>query len=179
MPFCIGGGIDSYEIAAEYFKSGAEKVSLNSYAYINKDLIKSISESYGNQSIVASIDIKKNIFGKYRAFIYSGTKKIDLDPIELAQIYQEQGAGEILLSSIDRDGTYKGYDIELINKLSKHISIPLIVAGGCGNLGHMKEAIENGADSAAAGSVFVFHSSTKGVLINYPTKEELEELFKN
>lgn len=171
MPFAYGGGIKTLNQIEKLFKLGIEKVVLNSILDDNMDLIKEASKIFGSQSIVASVDVKRNIIGKQFAYKLSGSKKIN----EKLDIYikkiEENGAGELFLNSIDKDGTYLGYDLELIKKINAIINIPLVVCGGANSINSFKQAIENGASAVAAGSMFVYSSSTKGILINYPKLE--------
>ncbi|MDD3877304.1 MAG: AglZ/HisF2 family acetamidino modification protein [Bacteroidales bacterium] len=178
MPFSVGGGIDSLDKASQIFKAGAEKVILNTKAVENPDLISQISKNYGSQSVVVSIDVKKNWLGKYCLYVYSGGKQVNCNLIEWVRKAEQLGAGEILLNSIDQDGTMKGYDINLINWVAKEVKIPVIACGGAGHVRDFKSAIDAGADACAAGSMFVFHGPRKGILINYPEKSELNNLFK-
>ena len=180
MPLCYGGGISSLEQIKRLFSIGVEKVALNSTLHNNVQLLKAASEQYGSQSIIASVDVKKNFFGKYEVFIKSGTVNTKKDPVKFAVEMQKYGAGEILLNSIDRDGTMKGYDLDLISSITNSIDIPLIACGGAGNLSHLKEAIKNAKASAvAAGSLFVYHGKHNAVLINYPKEDEIKYLSDN
>lgn len=175
MPFCYGGGIKSVEDIAGLFTLGVEKVAINSQAVGNPSLIKRASELFGNQSIVVSIDVKKNLFGKYRVFTHGGRKSTKLDPVDFAVQMEDTGAGEIFLNSIDRDGTQQGYDLELIRKVSESVTIPVIACGGAGSLDDFADAVKRGGASAvSAGSFFVFQGSHRAVLITYPPIKELE-----
>lgn len=175
MPFCYGGGISSVEDIAELFKLGVEKVSINSQAVLNPLLIRRAADLFGSQSIVVSIDVKKNLFGKYRVFIQGGRKPTNLEPVNFAVQMEEAGAGEIFLNSIDRDGTMQGYDLELIRRVSESVRIPVIACGGAGKLDDFADAIKKGGASAvSAGSFFVFQGSHRAVLITYPPMRELE-----
>jgi len=177
MPFSYGGGIRDLSDAKKLFNIGIEKIIINSYAYENTSFIKEASELFGSQSIVISIDVRKNLFGKYEVFTHSGTKNTKLDPVLFAKKVECMGAGEICLNSIDRDGTMKGYDIELIKQVSESVSIPIIASGGCGKIEDFKDAVINGgASGVAAGSIFVFHGKHKAVLISYPSTHELDKL---
>ena len=180
MPFSVGGGIKSMKDIESIFKAGAEKVVINSSAVINPKILKDASSHFGRQSIIFSIDVKKNIFGNYIIYTNSGKKSTGLNPFEFVKIAEENGAGEIFLNSIDRDGTYEGYDIELVKKITKQVSIPVIACGGAGTLDDLKTAwIEGNAFAVAAGSMFVFHGRKRAVLINYPSKNEKITLFNN
>ncbi|MCP4218981.1 MAG: imidazole glycerol phosphate synthase subunit HisF [bacterium] len=177
MPVCYGGGIDDPADVKRLFSMGIEKVSVNSYAFENPLFIRELSEYYGSQSIVVSMDVKKNFMGKYRCYGRSGRKSTD--PVEFAVNMQEYGAGEILLNSVDRDGTMSGYDIELLKQVASAVDIPVIACGGAGKPEDFREAVlEGGADAAAAGSLFVFQGVHRAVLISYPGYKELEKLLK-
>jgi len=180
MPFSVGGGISSVEQIGSLLSYGAEKVVLNTNAARNVQLIREASAVYGNQSIVVSIDVKKSFFKKINIYLNSGKEKTNLDLIDYVKQVTEAGAGEILINSIDRDGTYQGYDIDLIKEVSKNTALPVIACGGAASLNDMKDAfILGGASACAAGSMFVFHGPRKGVLVNYPDKSDLREFFKN
>jgi len=176
MPLCYGGGIDSVIQMRKLFKLGIEKVALNSHAFNNVELIRSAANEFGNQSIIASIDVRKNALNKYKIYTHSGSKLHLTRPQEYAKIVEDNGAGEILLNSINRDGTWDGFDIELIRNISESVSIPVIAVGGAGSLEHIKEAILLGKASATAiGSMAVFQGKNLGVLINFPTRDKLIE----
>jgi cyclase len=175
MPLGYGGGIRSIEDIKSLFKIGIEKVIINSFAVEKPEFIREAAERFGSQSIVAAIDVKKNLFGKYHVYSHSGRKKSILSPEQHAKSMEELGAGELILNSIDRDGTMVGYDLELIKRVSSAVSIPVIASGGAGNLRHLKEAVEAGASAVAAGSLLVYQGVHNAVLINYPTQEELKE----
>ena len=179
MPFGVGGGINKIEQIEQILKVGAEKVILNTYAILNPDLIYKASGVFGSQSIVVSIDVKRSIFGKYEVYIKDGTEKTKKNPVELAKQVEDSGAGELIINSIDRDGMMTGYDTELFESVSSSVRIPVVGCGGAGNPEHLKEGFFKGQVHAlAAGSMFVFHGPRKAVLINYPTKEEIKNLFK-
>lgn len=178
MPLCYGGGINSIDHISEIIKCGVEKVSINSFAVKNPAFIKKAADIFGSSTIVVSIDVKKNIFGKYNVYINGGQENTGLDPLEFAKIAEQSGAGELMLNSIDRDGIMQGYDIDLISKVSKNIKIPLIVLGGAGSVKDMHQAINvGGASAVAAGSFFVFHGKRKAVLISYPSANEIKSIF--
>lgn len=178
MPIGVGGGISTVQQIEKIFKSGAEKVVINTSAILTPNLIKDAAEYFGSQSIVVCLDCKKNIFGKYETYIKGGTENTHLNPLDLAVKMQDLGAGEIIVNSIDCDGMMKGYDLYLIKSISKRVEIPVIASGGAGKLEHLKEAYFEGYASAlAAGSMFVFHGPRRAVLINYPSKKEIREIF--
>ncbi len=174
MPLSYGGGITGIEEIKTILRIGVEKVVLNSVVIADPLLLKSAVDQTGSQSIVVSIDVKKSFTGKYRVYSHGGRVKTKWEPVSYAVRLQELGAGEILLNSIDRDGTMKGYDIELVSKISNAIDIPLIACGGAGNLADFSEAVyKGGASAVSAGSLFVFHGKHRAVLINFPTQEAL------
>lgn len=173
MPICYGGGIASLKHVEVLFKIGIEKLSFNTSLYLNPQLISEAVKNFGSQSIVASIDVKKSHFGAYSVFVKSGSKDVKCDPVIYAKRAEELGVGEILLTSIDHDGMMNGYDLELIQKVSSVVDIPVIANGGAGVLSDCVKAVNNGASAAAAGSLFVYYGSLRAVLINYPTQEEL------
>ncbi len=180
MPFAVGGGITTVDNIASLLSSGAEKVVINTACFHCKNLIRTAAALFGDQSIIASVDVKRNIFGKYVAYSHDGSKKIDMNLSDYVKYLQNEGAGEILINSIDRDGTMVGYDLELLKLVANQVTIPVIACGGAGNLQHFKEAINTtGVSAVSAGSLFVFHGPRHAVLINYPEKKELNQLFYN
>jgi len=179
MPVCYGGGIKEIDDAKKIFNCGIEKISLGSAALEKPGFIRELVRIFGSQSIVVCLDVKKNLLGNYEVSTRRASKKTGLEPLEAAKMMQDMGAGEFLINSVDRDGTMAGYDLGLIQRITKNISIPVIACGGAGNLKHILEVIsEAGASSGAAGSLFVFHSKLRGVLINYPDREQIDGLFK-
>ncbi len=179
MPLAYGGGIRTVNDIEKVFLAGAEKVSINTSAVKNPELIKKAAALFGNQSIIVSIDAKKKKSKGYEVYIKGGTEGTGLEPAEFARHMEDAGAGEILINSIDRDGMMNGYDIDLIASITKSVTVPVIACGGAGTLQHFKEAIDIGKASAvAAGSFFVFYGSRRAVLITYPNSEELQRIFK-
>lgn len=177
MPVGYGGGIKDAETASQLFRCGVEKIILNTAAFKNPALVRAFSDRFGSQSVVVSLDIKKNFFGKRVCTIQSGTKTVKGNPLEWAMKFQELGAGEIILNNIDKDGKMDGYDVELIKTFSHNLKVPLVVSGGAGNILHFKEALEAGAHACAAGSMFVFQGKLRGILISYPSQEQLKEIY--
>jgi cyclase len=178
MPLGYGGGITSMDDINKLFSLGVEKVIINTNALLNLDLIKESSSIYGNQSIVVSVDVQKNLFGKYQLFSHSKIKHKQVDLFQYVKDAQQAGAGEIMVNSVDKDGMMTGYDLKLIQRLSSILTVPLVITGGAGNLPHLREAVDAGASAVAAGSLFIYHGPHKAVLINYPTSQELKNLFK-
>lgn len=173
MPLACGGGITSLEQIRVLLAIGYEKVVLNSSLITRPELLKSAAELFGSQSIVASIDaVKKN--RNYRCAIRSGLELIDITPVELARKAENLGAGEIIINSIDRDGTMEGYDIELVREVVDSVGIPVTAVGGAGGISDLKMVLQDGhAHAAAAGSMFVYYGRLKAVLITAPSEREL------
>ncbi|NII24089.1 imidazole glycerol phosphate synthase subunit HisF [Pseudoflavitalea sp. X16] len=169
MPMGYGGGIKTLEDAKKVFDAGYEKVVLNSILFNDISLIEKIGHIYGAQAVVCAIDVKKNLFGKYKTYSHSGTKSTNWTPVEWVKQLEANGAGEILLNSIEQDGTWGGYDLELVKLVAPAIGIPLIVCGGAGNTGDFIKAVQTGASAVAAGSMFVYQKKGMGVLISFPT----------
>ena len=168
MPLSYGGGICEFSDAKRLFKAGYEKVVINSALYRNIALAKEITDVYGTQSLIASIDVKKNLLGKYELYSHSGTKRELVDLEQWLEQLQDVGVGEVLLTNISNEGTWSGFDISLIKKVSSLINVPLIVHGGAGSREDVEEAVNNGGASAVGlGSMVVFQKKDMGVLINY------------
>lgn len=177
MPLSFGGGVRDAETAKKILSIGFEKIVLNTAAFENKKLVSEIANHSGNQSLIGSIDVKKNIWGKYQVYICDGTKKIDMDPIEWAQELETLGVGELLVTSMDNDGTWKGFDIEIISKIANSVRIPVIANGGAGNISHIEDAVKNSKVSAVAlGSMVVYQAKGLGVLVNFPDRKKLESI---
>ncbi len=177
MPFGYGGGITSVEEIQRLFALGVEKVVLNSSACADPDLISRAAAVAGSSSVVVSIDVRRDWLGRCRTYSRSGTRFFRSGVVQWASEVERLGAGEILLNSIDRDGTMAGYDLELIESVSGAVNVPVVAAGGAGELRHFREATDHGAAAVAAGSFFVFHGRHRAVLITYPPYDELEKLF--
>ncbi|HWR53203.1 MAG TPA: AglZ/HisF2 family acetamidino modification protein [Bryobacteraceae bacterium] len=177
IPFGYGGGITTIEQVRRLFSLGVEKVILNTAAARTPALVEEAAAAAGSSSVVVSVDVRRNWRGKPTVMINGGRDGIDREPIEYAREMERRGAGEILLNSIDRDGTQAGYDLDLIHAVADAVSVPVVAAGGAGNLTHFREAVDAGASAVAAGSLFVFHGKHRAVLITYPLYEQLERLF--
>jgi len=174
MPIVYGGGIKSIEEMRRIYIQGVEKIAINSFAIENPEIIRKASGMFGNQSVVVAIDTRKKMIGGYEVMSHSGRKGTNMNPISWAKEVEALGAGEILLTSIDRDGTYEGYDTELIRSVSQSVNIPIIACGGAGKMEDFAKAVEAGASACAIGSMAVYQSKGKGVLINFPTQSELK-----
>ena len=179
MPMTYGGGIQTLEQANKIFACGVEKICLQSAAINNISLINNLANRYGSQSIVVSLDIKKNLLGEINFFHSSQNKILKLDLNFLVKDLVNAGAGEILLNSVDKDGTLSGPDLSLIKYFSQLTGVPLIAAGGISSLSDIKAAIDAGANAIAAGAFFIYHGPHRAVLITYPKYSELEKLFIN
>jgi cyclase len=167
MPLCYGGGVKTIEQAQKIFGLGIEKIALSSSVIQNPKLISNIADRVGSQSVIVVLDVKKKLIGGYEVYTHNGKKSTGINPFKFALEAEKLGAGEIIINSIDQDGVMKGFDMNLIDKISESISIPMTVLGGAGSV-----------LGVAAGSLFVFKGPYKAVLINYPTQEEKNKLFK-
>lgn len=177
MPFAVGGGIKTCQDAINLINAGAEKIIVNTSFVKNPKLVTEIATLIGSQSMVVSIDVKKNWIGKYYAYINGGREKVSEQPIDLARKAEQLGAGEIIVNSIDNDGMMQGYDSNIIQQMAASVSIPIVACGGAGNLAHMRSVVDSGAHAAAAGSIFVYHGSRNAVLVNYPSKKDIKNNF--
>jgi len=179
MPLSYGGGLKNFETAKKIFSIGFEKVVVNTQGYRNPQFITQLSEHFGSQAIIGSIDIKKALFGGYQVFVNDGQEKTKLDPVEWAVKLESLGAGELLITSMDRDGTWEGFDIEIIKKIANTVNIPVIASGGAGSLQHIGDVVKKGNVSAVAvGSLVVYQKKGMGVLVNFPDKTQLEMVIK-
>jgi cyclase len=180
MPLCYGGGVKDPEQASRIVATGFEKVSVSSAALLRPALIKEISDAIGSQSVVVTLDVKANrLFGGYSVYTHNG-KRIQKCPLlEFCQQAVDLGAGEIVINSIDRDGTMAGYDLALAHQIRAAVDVPLTFVGGAGKIDHMQQLIDNiGVVGAAAGSFFVFNGKYRAVLINYSRPSSLISHFK-
>lgn len=175
MPMAYGGGITSIDQIKEIYYNGIEKIIINKAAVDQPDLITKAANLFGSQSVMVSIDVKKTFLKGNQVYINNGKTGTGFTPVDFAQRMQEAGAGEILLNSIDRDGTFLGYDYELIEKISRKLSIPVIACGGASAVEDFKKAVDSGASAVAAGSMFVFQRPHRAVLISYPSQTDLKK----
>lgn len=181
MPLCYGGGIKNAEQAQRIFGLGIEKIAISSLAMEKSEAVTEIAKRVGNQSVIVVLDVKKKLFSKkYEIFTHNGKINTKKDPVIFAKHFEELGAGEIVINSIDNDGMMNGYDLELIDEIRNNISIPMTVLGGAGSLEDIKKLIiKYGIIGAAAGSLFVFKGKYRAVLINYPRKNEKEHIIED
>ncbi len=175
MPIAYGGGITSVEQVQALISSGVEKVVINSAFNEKPSLVRVCSDYVGSQSVVVSIDVRKNIWGKYQTYTCNGSVNTGKGPLEYAREAERMGAGEIILNSIERDGTLGGYDLDLLRLVAHGVDIPVVALGGASCIADFESAIANGASAVAAGSMFVFKGPHRAVLISYPSQEELRE----
>lgn len=168
IPFCVGGGVSTLEDFKEILRKGADKISINSAAVTNPNLIKEASLKFGAQCVVVSIDAKKSSKGSWNIYIKGGKEDTGLDAIEWAKKCVDLGAGEIVVNSIDEDGMKSGYDIELLEKILNAVNVPIIASGGAGKLKDFYEVFNKvDVDGALAASVFHFGEIKIGVLKKY------------
>ncbi len=178
MPLGYGGGIRTLSDIERILGSGFEKVSLNTAAFDSSNLIEEAAKHFGSQSIVMSLDVKRNFFGKPEVFTRCGQKNTGRSPEEVAKEMEGRGAGEILVNAIHRDGMMKGYDLlSSSERVAASVSIPVISCGGVGSLEDLVAGIRKGASAAAAGSFFVYKGPHRAVLINAPTYQEVKRAF--
>lgn len=177
MPLAYGGGVRTVEQAKRIFSLGVEKVCVQTAALENPDLIRDLSERFGSQSVMVSVDIKKNWFGKLGVFAAAQGKMLATPWLDMLRSFVNAGAGEVLLNAVDKDGTLSGPDLGLIREASAAVDVPLIAVGGISSLSDIKTAVQAGASAVAAGAFFVFHGPHRAVLITYPSSSELLNLW--
>jgi cyclase len=178
MPFAVGGGIKTIEQIQNLISAGAEKIIINSEAVENPNFVKQASEEFGTSTIVVCIDVKKKLFNGNKVWSQSGKKASNFTPLEFAELMEKNGAGEIIIQSIQNDGKMMGYDYELIKEISSGVTIPVVALGGASNYDDLEKAYSQGlATGLGAGSIFVYQSKLRGVLINYPSIQERVQLF--
>jgi cyclase len=178
MPFAAGGGIRSIDNIRDILQTGAEKVIVSTFAVMRPEFISAAAFEFGSSTIAVCIDVKKKVFGRYKIYLHNGNKSTDLDPVEFAKTMEQRGAGEIIINSIDNDGTMSGFDIPLVRMVSEAVTIPVVALGGAGKLEDFKQVVnEGGASAVAAGSFFIYKGARRGVLINYPGTDAFDTLF--
>jgi cyclase len=159
IPFTVGGGIRSVADAGSALRAGADKVSVNTAAVRSPDLVSSLAESFGSQCVVAAVDIRRSN-GRYAVVVNGGREETPLEALEWIRRLEQLGAGEILLTSMDRDGTGAGYDLELLRAASEATTLPIVASGGAGELAHLAEALEAGAHGVLAATIFHYQGSS-------------------
>lgn len=180
MPLSYGGGIDSLDTAKRVFDTGFEKVIINTAAYSNPALITEVATIYGSQAVVVSMDVKKHLWKGMRLVAQGGKRWHDTPPVEWARQVAELGAGELLLTAVDREGTWSGFNLDLIAEVADAVNIPVIAHGGASKCSDLAEAVcIAGASAVAVGSMVVFQSKDMGVLVNFPAPDTLARLFSS
>jgi cyclase len=177
MPMCYGGGVRTVSHAQRLLALGLEKIALNTAAAETPDLITDLANAAGSQSVVVAVDVKRDWLGRARVFTRAGSANTGRTPVEYVREAVARGAGEILINSIDRDGTMSGLDLELIREVSSCCGVPVIACGGAATVADLAAGIDAGASAVAAGSMFVFTGRHRAVLINYPSSAELSQAF--
>ena len=179
MPFSVGGGIRTLEDIRKIIEAGAEKVILNTIAGENPAFITEAVDAFGSSTITICIDVKKDFLGKEKVWIRAGTKSLNSNPVQYAQQMEERSVGELIIQSIERDGTMEGYDIGLVQKVAELVSIPVVSLGGAGKWEHIIELNSIvSLNGLGAGSLFIYHGERNAVLVNYPEREKILQLFK-
>lgn len=176
MPLGYGGGIRRFADAQSILRLGFEKVIVNTHAEENPSFITELADHFGSQAVIVSIDVGRNLWGRDQVRTRSGTRNTHRDPVAWAQEVESLGAGEILLTSIHREGTWEGFDLVLIKAITDAVRIPVIAHGGAGSLDHIAQAVQQGGASAVAlGSMVVFQKRDCGVLVNFPDPGQLAQ----
>ena len=174
MPVGYGGGIRNVDDASAVFDLGVEKIIVNTAANACADLVTALARRFGSQAVVVSIDAKSKLLGGWDSMAMSGRRSSGVDPVTAARRFAEAGAGELMIVSIDRDGTRDGYDLKLIAAVAGAVNVPVIASGGAGSIGDLAKAAGAGAAAVAASSLFVHHGPHRAVLIGYPDRAQLE-----
>lgn len=170
MPLAYGGGIQTLDHARRLIRSGVEKVVITSATVSSTDVITRTADVFGSQAVIAGVDVRRTLMGGTRVLTHSATIEAPCKLLEHVERLQRAGAGEILVNSVDRDGTMNGYDLDLLRDVSQRVTVPVIACGGAGSIEHLKQAVQiGGASAVCAGSMFVFHGKHRAVLINYPS----------
>ena len=180
MPMAYGGGLRSIEDVRVLLQIGIEKAVVSAAAVDDPTFVSALADAFGSQSVVICLDVMKTRLGRYELTTHGGTKKAAQDPIRFAAEMERRGAGEIIVNSVDRDGTMSGYDVDLIRAVSSAVNIPVIACGGAGRLEDFREAVRSGgASGVAAGSLFVYHGKHRAVLISYPSQADMKRIFES
>jgi imidazole glycerol-phosphate synthase subunit HisF len=178
MPVGYGGGIATIDAARRMLQLGVEKLVVNTAAVERPEFVTELAREFGSQSVVVSVDVNRSIFGRHEVYARGGRTRAKVSPVEFARRMEACGAGELLLNSIERDGTRTGYDIELLRSVTAAVRVPVVACGGARGLEDFRAAVlEGGASAVAAGSAFVLHGRHRAVLISYPEPAELQRTF--
>jgi len=177
MPLCYGGGIRNTDQMKRIYELGVEKISISSAFFSNPSLVESAAKLFGSSSVVVTLDVKKDFFGGYKIYTHNSSQRVKQDLMESVKMAEKQGAGELVINNIDRDGMMKGMDNDLIMQIKSQINIPIIAMGGIGNIDDVINTYsKTGIKAIAIGSMAVYHGHLKGVLINYPPSEILNKI---
>lgn len=177
MPLCYGGGVRSTQHFRDLIHLGVEKVAINTAAVEQPQIIEEAAALFGTQSVVVSIDVQRDRDGHARVVTHAGSRPTELDPAAHASRAEELGAGEILLTAVDREGTRSGLDLELVERVSASVGVPVVAHGGAASTQDLRAAVQAGASAVAAGSLFVHWGPERAVLITYPDREARDALF--
>jgi cyclase len=178
VPLCYGGGIRNLMDAKAVLNLGVEKIVVQNLLFTNIKVVNEIAQNYGSQSVIAAIDVCLDNYGNYSIYDSSRGNKLKLPLETILQQIKNSFVGEIIVTSVDREGTMKGFDLNLISQIKDVLSIPLIFNGGAGTTYDLALSLKAGADAVAAGSMFVFHGSRKSILINYPDYDSKEKILE-
>lgn len=179
MPICYGGGVRTIKDMRRLYALGIEKISLGAAAFEVPGLVREALREFGAQAVVVTLDVKKGLLGKSTVRTHNGTRDTKVSPPDAAHQFEKQGVGEILLYSIDRDGTWAGFDLKLIEAVAHAVHVPVVAIGGSGSLKDIKAAVkEAGASAVAIGSMAVFQGKDLGVLIKFPARKDQDALFE-
>lgn len=178
MPICYGGGVRTLDDMRRLYALGIEKVSLGAAAFEVPDLVRQASSEFGAQAVVVTLDVKKGLLGRSTVRTRNGSQDTKISPPDAARTFEEQGAGELLLYSIDQDGTWSGFDLKLIESVSQVTGIPVVATGGAGSPEDIKAAVKQaGASAVALGSMAVLQAKDLGVLIKFPSRKDQDAIF--
>lgn len=178
VPLGYGGGLKTISQMKRVLRLGFEKVILNTVLFEDLSIVRAAANEFGSQSVVGSIDVKKNWLGKKQVFSHASAKVVTTDPVAWAEKLVDAGVGELVVTSVDHEGELRGCDLDLLAQITEAVSVPVIAHGGVGNQSHILDAVRKGsADAVAAGSFFVFHGRHQAVLLSFPTEPELQQMF--
>ncbi|GAA4400212.1 AglZ/HisF2 family acetamidino modification protein [Nibrella viscosa] len=177
MPFTVGGGVRSLKSIELLIKAGAERVCINTYALTHPAFIREAAEEFGSSTIVACIDVKRNWWKKEQVYDHVRGQTTGLTPLEYARQLADNGVGELIVQSVEQDGTMAGYAVDLVQKIATAVEVPVVALGGCGSFQDIRRIVTEGrASAASAGSMFVYHGPRRAVLISFPAQSELQQL---
>ncbi|NQT13095.1 MAG: imidazole glycerol phosphate synthase subunit HisF [Planctomycetes bacterium] len=180
MPLSYGGGIRAIGDAERILSSGSEKVILNTAAFQTPELVTELANRFGSQSVVVSLDVKRNWFRSPEVFMSNARSRTRMTPTSAARHMENLGAGELIFHDVDREGTYRGFDVSLLKSVVDEVTVPVVALGGAGRLTDLADAVRlGGASAVSAGSLFVFQGPRHAVLITYPAKSDLERAFSS